>query len=132
MSLVCSCADGCSFINHDVIQQWRALFIIVGAVTFLLGVTMLVLLPNAPMTAWWLTPRQRCIATMRLRANRTGISNKTFKAYQAREALLDIKTCLIFFAFIGVSISNGGLSTFGSLVVKGFGFSVREVRLIWW
>ena len=60
------------------------------------------------MTAWWLTPRQRCIAVMRVQENRTGVANKQFKMYQLKEALLDVKTYMIFFANVGLNIPNGG------------------------
>lgn len=102
--------DACSHIDHDKFAQWRALFLLVGGLTFLLGLLMLAFLPNSPMTAKWLTPRQRCIAVMRVQKNKTGISNKTFKVYQLREALLDPKSWLLFIINVGLNIPNGGES----------------------
>jgi len=103
-------SDGASFVDPTVIARWRVLFLIVGSLTLCIGVLMLIYLPNSPMTAWWLTPRQRCIAVMRIQSNRTGVLNKQFKMYQLREALMDPKTWLIFFCNVGLNIPNGGES----------------------
>lgn len=101
---------GASFVDPATLARWRVLFLIVGGLTLIVGVLMLVYLPNSPMTAWWLTPRQRCIAVMRIQKNRTGVLNKTFKPYQLKEALLDPKTWLIFLTNVGLNIPNGGAS----------------------
>ncbi len=53
---------------------------------------MWVFLPDSPTTAWWLTERQRVIATRRTQSNHTGMENKSFKMYQVVEALTDPKT----------------------------------------
>ena len=119
--------DGCSHISRETIAPWRALFIIVGAITLCIGVLMLVFLPNSPMTATWLTPRQRCITVMRLRTNRTGVLNKHFKKSQLVEALIDPKTWMTFIINTGLNIPNGGTATFSSIIINGLGFNVREV-----
>lgn len=99
---------GVSHVSASTIAPWRLLFIIIGALTLLIGVLMVLYLPNSPMTAWWLTPRQRCIAVMRVQENRTGVASKRFKGYQVKEALLDPKTYLVFLTNVGLNIPNGG------------------------
>ena len=93
-----------------------------GGITFIIGCLMVAFLPNEPFSAWWLTERQRCIAVMRVSQNRTGVQNKKFNASQAKEALLDIKTWLIFLVNIGLNIPNGGTATFSSIIINGLGF----------
>lgn len=82
------------------------------------------------MTARFLTMKQRQIAVERLRENQTGVENKRLKMYQAIEAILDPKTYMFFiFAMVG-SVPNGGISNFGTLIIKGFGFSTLGTTLM--
>ncbi|KAL2414129.1 hypothetical protein ABEF95_000050, partial [Exophiala dermatitidis] len=39
------------------------------------------------------------------------------------EVVIDVKTYLWFLIIISISIPSGGISTFGSLIVKSFGYS---------
>jgi len=58
-----------------------------------------------------------------LRANRTGVANKTFKKYQFVEALKDPLVYYSFFYAISCVVPNSGVSFFGTLIIKGMGFS---------
>ena len=83
------------------------------------------------MNARFLNEEEKYYATQRLAANRTGIADKAqWKWSQAREALLDIKVWFIFFFNIAINIPNGGLLTFGSIIIKGLGFSALESSLL--
>ena len=97
---------------------------------------MLALLPNSPTTARWLTERQRVIATQRLSKNRTGVENKVYKLYQVKEAVLDLRTWLIFLINLCLSIpsasltpmggrlltcSDSGIGTFNSIIINSLG-----------
>lgn len=53
------------------------------------------LIPNSPTSAWWLSERQRVIAVLRLRDERTGMENKVFKKFQLLEAVRDYKTWIV-------------------------------------
>jgi ACS family allantoate permease-like MFS transporter len=68
------------------------------------------LLPDSPVKARWLTERQRVVAVMRLKANRTGVENKVFKVSQVVEALLDLKTWLMFLLNICLNVPSKGCS----------------------
>lgn len=67
-----------------------------------------IFLPESPMTAWFLTPEEKHHAVERLAANKTGIVNHTWKWHQAKEAVLDPKTWILFFFNIAINIPNGG------------------------
>lgn len=45
---------------------WKWLFILQGAVTFVIGVAGFFLLPDFPLTTWWLTPEERDLAYNRM------------------------------------------------------------------
>jgi hypothetical protein len=71
----------------------------------------------------WLSPAEKRVAIERLRENQTGIKNGEIKWYQVREAVLDPKTWFIFLLGVSTQIVNGAVSNFGSLIIKGFGFT---------
>lgn len=60
----------------------------------------------------------------------TGLESKTFKIEQIWEALLDVKTWLIWFAIIALQVPNGGLTTFNTLIISGLGFDAEKTALL--
>lgn len=112
------------------LPSWKYEFLIIGALCSLWGMVMFIMLPDSPVTAKLLTPKQRRMAIERLRENQTGVENKHLKWYQVREAFADYK--LYFFFLIGVvgNIPNGGISNFGTIIIKGFGFSTLVTTLM--
>jgi hypothetical protein len=71
---------------------------------------MFLCLPDSPVNAPLLTPRQRRIAVERLRSNQTGVENKHLKGYQVVEALKDPKTWFFFLLGAIHNTPNGGKS----------------------
>lgn len=61
---------------------------------------MFIMLPDSPVTAKGLSPREKRIAVERLKGNQTEIENKHLKPYQVKEAFMDYK--LYWFFFLGV------------------------------
>lgn len=91
-------------------DKWRYFFWITGAMTCLWAIVVAIFLPDNPVKAKFITERQKAISIDRLRADQTGIENKTFKKEQMIETFLDPKTWLMFFFNIWISIPNGGLT----------------------
>ncbi len=60
------------------------------------GIVLFFFLPDSPVTAKLLTPKQRRWAVERLRENQTGVENKHLKRYQVVEAFRDPKLYLFF------------------------------------
>lgn len=91
-------------------DKWRYFFWITGTMTCVWALIMLVVMPDNPVKAKFITEREKAIAIDRVRADQIGIENKTFKKEQVVEALMDPKTWLMFFFNIWISIPNGGLT----------------------
>lgn len=66
----------------------------------------------------------------RVASNKTGLMTRKVKKSQVIEALLDIRTWLIFFINICLNVPNGGLIGFNSLIVKSLGFTIKETTLL--
>lgn len=85
----------------------KILFIILGGVTFAWGVALFYLMPDQPLTARFLGPKERKMAVARVSENMTTMENDKFKLYQVIEGLTDLKMWLLFLIMISSSMANG-------------------------
>ena len=100
------------------IPSWKFDFIIIGALCFIWGICIIWYMPDSPVTAKFLTDHQKRIVVLRLKDNQTGVENKTLKPYQVWEACRDPKTYLFFMLGTCCNLPNGGISNFGTLIVR--------------
>ncbi|RDW62394.1 MFS allantoate transporter [Coleophoma cylindrospora] len=123
-------AYGIGNIKNGALDTWRYQFIIVGAVSAAWGFLMFFFLAESPVSASWLSKSEKKMAVERLRGNQTGVKNITFKTYQLVEALTDPKTWFLFMFGVSTQVVNGAVSNFGSLIIKGFGYSSLVTTLL--
>ena len=71
------------------LENWRAMFLICGGLTSLCGIVFIVLMPRNTTNAWFLTERQREIATHRLALDRATRDRAEFDKGQVKEALAE-------------------------------------------
>ncbi|KAL4955575.1 major facilitator superfamily domain-containing protein [Aspergillus filifer] len=121
---------GIGFIKNDNFHIWQSFFWICGSITFAYGIILLIFLPDNPVKARFINEREKAISIERVRANQTGIENKTFRKEQVLEAFLDIRVWLMFLFNIWISIPNGGLTNFSPLIVKGLGYNAQRSSLL--
>ncbi|KAB8072230.1 major facilitator superfamily domain-containing protein [Aspergillus leporis] len=112
------------------LASWKYEFLIIGALCSLWGILIIVFLPDSPVTTRYLSPREKRLAVERLRENQTGVENKTLKPTQIWEAFLDWKVWVFLLLGLSGNIPNGGISNFGTLILKGFGFSTLVTTLV--
>ncbi|GAB1194954.1 hypothetical protein APSETT444_004206 [Aspergillus pseudonomiae] len=115
------------------LSSWKYEFLIIGALCSIWGIVIVIFLPDSPVTTRYLSPREKRLAVERLRENQTGVENKTLKPAQIYEAFLDWKVWVFLLLGLSGNIPNGGISNFGTLILKGFGFSTSLMILfsIW-
>jgi len=111
------------------ISTWKFIYVILGAFTIAWGVLFLLVVPDNPATAKWLTEEERVVAVQRVVENRTGTKSRTYVKAQVVEALTDPKIILLALISFVNAISSGGLS-FGSIIIQGFGFTSLQVALM--
>jgi len=115
--------------KSKVFTAWQIMFLVVGIITVLIGVLVVLLLPDNPMSSR-LSHAEKVGAVERLRENNTGIENKHWKWYQFRECLLDPQTWLLFFITVCASVPTGALTSFGSILTKSFGYTNLQTALL--
>ncbi|KKK19544.1 putative MFS allantoate transporter [Aspergillus ochraceoroseus] len=81
---------------RGALPSWKYEFIVIGALCSTWGIVMFIFLPDSPVTAPGLTPRERRIAVERIRENQTGVENKHLKPHQILEAFMDYKVYFFF------------------------------------
>ncbi|KAK6437707.1 hypothetical protein LTR95_006091 [Oleoguttula sp. CCFEE 5521] len=115
---------------HGKLESWRYLFIIIGAISSIWGICLWFGLAENALSARWLSASEKRLAVERLRENQTGIKTTKIKTYQVIEALTDPKSWFFFLFGLSTQVVNGSASNFGSLIVKGFGYSSLKSTLM--
>lgn len=115
MSVICY---GLSAVQHAVLAPWRILFLALGLLTVGTGALYLWYLPDNQSNTKFLSEREKLVAIERIRVNFQGIGNKVWKWYQFREAFRDPRTYLYVLFSLLMNIPNGGITTFGSQIIK--------------
>ncbi|TNY19701.1 MFS general substrate transporter [Rhodotorula diobovata] len=103
-------AWGVTHYRGDAIAHWRIMYLLMGGMAFVVGISVLLWLPDSLATATFLTERE--------------------KRYQVVEALTDPKTYILLLLTALSSIPNGGLASFSSLIIKGFGYTSQDTLLL--
>ncbi|OBU00655.1 hypothetical protein VE01_01284 [Pseudogymnoascus verrucosus] len=116
-------------IENSAVTPWRLLFIIFGCITILWGIVLLFWFPDSPGKARFFTEEEKLHAANDIARQGTGVE-RSWKWSQVKEAFLDVKTWIFFLLGILNTIPAGGLSNFGSLLIKGFGFSAINTQLL--
>ncbi|KAF5662239.1 pantothenate transporter [Fusarium heterosporum] len=114
---------------HLGISSWRAIFVLCGVLTVICGIAFVLLMPVHTMTAWFLTEREREIATARLAVDRATRDKANFDTRQTIEALKSPLTwsCGTMALLIGLTTP---MQKYSSIVITGFGFSKFPAMLV--
>ncbi len=114
---------GFQHVHTTTIESWQILFIVIGIITALLGVAVLIFLPDNPLTCKFLTEGEKQEVIDHIRINQTGVENRKYKFYQVKEILFkDKQTWLLFFIVLLSLINGGAITTFSSIILESFGF----------
>ncbi|KAF7556800.1 hypothetical protein G7Z17_g1125 [Cylindrodendrum hubeiense] len=110
------------------LAPWRTLFLVCGALTTAAGVAFFVLMPTGPKDAWFLTPREKEVLSLRMAKDREGGDKTSFSVEQLKETMLDPKAWAVFWFGVLVTMQSPVL-TFASLVIKSIGYSKLDTML---
>ncbi|KAM0231446.1 hypothetical protein ACHAPO_008556 [Fusarium lateritium] len=111
------------------VAPWRALFFIIGGLTITSGLLFYFLLPGDTSTAWFLTPRQREIATRRLAIDRSTRDRADFNRMQFNETYKSPITWLYVAMALGITLTTA-IIKFSSIVINGFGYDKYTTMLV--
>ena len=86
-------------------------FLIFGSCSLAWGILSLLILPDLPSTAKFLTERERAVAVERVAINKQGIKNHHFKKYQVYQAARDPKTWILFIMATAAQVPNSAITS---------------------
>ncbi|KAF2162953.1 hypothetical protein M409DRAFT_26805 [Zasmidium cellare ATCC 36951] len=111
-------------------SPWKWIYVILGSVTIGTGLATFFIFPAAPMTAWFLTPKEKTIAVRRLTTNQTGIQTRKFKLKQLREVATDSQVALLGVYAFAFAFANAAGGSYGPFLITSFGYSNRQGILL--
>ncbi|OAL25004.1 hypothetical protein AYO20_10538 [Fonsecaea nubica] len=123
-------AYGSGHAAHLAVENWKLIYLIVGAMTFLWGFVIVVYLPDGPHNARMLTEHERMVAVWRVSKNQMGIKHHKIVVGHLKEAVLDPKTYLVILMGTCTGLLNGAVANFFSALIKGFGFDALHTTVL--
>ncbi|TVY13479.1 putative transporter protein [Lachnellula arida] len=115
--------------NGKAFRSWQIMFLVCGIITIAAGICVVLFLPDNPMTSRF-SHDEKIFAIERLRENKTGVENKTFKVKQAIECIMSPNTWLISLFTASSNVSNGALSSYQATIIKGLGYTSKQTALL--
>ncbi|OSS53969.1 hypothetical protein B5807_01780 [Epicoccum nigrum] len=109
---------------------WRIMFITLGCLTVVIGLATLLLIPDTPMQAKWLTDAEKVALLKHVSVNRTGIQSRTFQPRQILDALTDPQLYLMILAVVLLSVSSGVVTTYSATLIRNLGYSPKRAALM--
>ncbi|KAK4940890.1 hypothetical protein LTR10_019043 [Elasticomyces elasticus] len=114
---------GLGHITGGALHPWQYMYLIAGLATFFWGIALWFIFPASPKTAKGFTEKEHILLLERVRANNAGAENRHIKWYQVREAVSGYPFwCILFLAMLSTT-GSGAVTTFGSIIFHGMGFS---------
>ncbi|KAL0948226.1 hypothetical protein HGRIS_010828 [Hohenbuehelia grisea] len=123
-------AYGISFYDGRLLAPWKIIYVLLGGLAIVVGICVLIWLPDSPVHARMLSKEERIAALERVRDDQVGTENKKLKKDQMFEALGDIRTWLIVITVLLTSIPNGGISNFSNQIIKNFGYTSKQALIL--
>ncbi|KAJ7276282.1 MFS general substrate transporter [Mycena haematopus] len=120
-------AYGISFYSGNRLAPYKIIYILLGGLAIVVGICVLIWMPDSPVHARFLTKEERIAALERVRDDQGGTENHRIKKEQIFEALQDVRTWLIVLATLLTSIPNGALSNFSNIIIKNFGYTIDPI-----
>ncbi|KAJ5416308.1 hypothetical protein N7465_005003 [Penicillium sp. CMV-2018d] len=121
---------GLGHIASDMLRPWQIIFLVVGLITIVSAPVIYWKLDNDITTARFLTEHERRQGVERLRANQTGSASYNFDWSQVLEVVMEPKSWLWVIMALLPNMGSAMTSTFGPLIVKGFGFDAYQTSLL--
>lgn len=128
--IIAPTAYGLSGVKDAAIPAWIILYLILGLLTVVTGIVLIIIMPDNQTNARFLSHREKAIAIERIRGNFQGVGSRVWKWGQFREAFCDVRTYLYVLYSLLMNIPNGGITTFGAIIIKSFGFDSRTSLLL--
>jgi len=116
-------------INSMRIHTWRNIFFFEGLLTVIVGVAAPFLMPPSPRDCWFLTERERIIATRRLLVKGGGTDEEKTGTRHVKRAVFNITNYFCALGFFFINITVQGVSLFMPTLLNDLGWTATKAQL---
>ncbi|KAG7888710.1 hypothetical protein KL935_005047 [Ogataea polymorpha] len=109
---------GLGHAHNSSLKEWQLVYLVLGLCSVAIAFVWFALIPDSPDKARFLSKEEKIIAVKRVSKNMMGVKTNDWKYSQVWDCLIDPKTWFMIAFIIFSMIPNGGLTNFGSLVLK--------------
>ncbi|KAJ3486072.1 hypothetical protein NLG97_g6685 [Lecanicillium saksenae] len=96
---------------------WRIMFVALGCLTVVIGLSVIAFIPDTPMQAKWMTVTEKVALLKHVSVNQTGIRSNRFRLKELIEGLLDIQIWLQILITVLFSVSSGVITTYSVMLI---------------
>ncbi|KAF3479891.1 allantoate permease [Arthroderma uncinatum] len=121
---------GFQHVKNPEFTGWKAMFVVLGAVTCLAGIATYFIIPDSPMKAPFLTEKEKAQLLKHVSFNQTGVINTSFKFSHILEILTDVQLWLMTLITVLISVSSGVVTTYSATLIRNFGYSPTRSALL--
>ncbi|PPQ83496.1 hypothetical protein CVT25_006986 [Psilocybe cyanescens] len=101
---------GLGHIQSGVLFTYQMVFLLLGAITFIIGIISFKIFPDNPVRSSFLTAEEKIMAVERIRANQQGLETKKFKMRQVLEMFLDLKSWCWMLLMLATALPGSGIA----------------------
>ncbi|KAF5013340.1 hypothetical protein FDECE_643 [Fusarium decemcellulare] len=109
---------------------WRTMFVVLGVITVIIGLSTFIFLPDTPMKAKWLSAGEKVALLKHVSVNQTGIESRKFRPKEILEALCDPQLYLMLLSVVLLSVSSGVVTTYSSTLIRNLGYDSKHAALM--
>ncbi|KIM82059.1 hypothetical protein PILCRDRAFT_820966 [Piloderma croceum F 1598] len=117
-------------VTGEYLAGWRMMFLMLGILTAVIGLLTIIVMPDDPMSANWLSEAEKAVAIQRVSVNQTGIQNKHFKWAHIKELALDVQIWLLATLMILISTCTAVIAAFSATLIRNFGYTPAQSALL--
>jgi MFS family permease len=115
---------------HTSFQGWRIMFLVIGLLNSLVAGVIFFWLPGTPEEAAFLSSAEKEAIAQRLHDDHAGLGIKKLRLRSVLETFLDLQTWLLCLLTILNVIPSGVITTYSSILIKGFGYTNKQAALL--
>jgi len=120
---------GLGHVESGPLTSWRLIFLLLGLLSCATGGLLYIWMPDSPVTAKWLSEREKTIAVKRLVDDQLGVKNTHFKWAQARECATDWRFWMMVLQMFFSQAAGNVTTNFLGIIIKGFGYTALKAQL---
>jgi MFS family permease len=94
------------------LSGWRIMFVVLGCLTVVIGLSVVLFVPDTPMQAKWMSDTEKVALLKHVSVNQTGIRNTRFRGAEIVEAVLDPQIWLMILPVMLISVASGVITTY--------------------